>query len=164
MTAPSQAVHSTQRTGEAMLRLIGAFKLAKSLFLIAAALATLRLIHSDINEVVLDWAHRLHLAPGNQLVQRALEISPQQLRVLAMVLGMYAVMFLIEGTGLILRQHWAEWMTVVTTAGLIPLEIYEIVRRVTALKIGTFILNIAIVGYLILLLYRQHKQKQITPS
>ena len=54
-----------------MLRLIGAFKLVKSFLLVGAALATLRLVHADIGEVVLEWAHWLHVAPGNKLVQRA---------------------------------------------------------------------------------------------
>jgi uncharacterized membrane protein (DUF2068 family) len=164
MTAPTQAAVSKLHRGRGMLRVIGAFKIAKSLLLIVAAIATLKFMHEDTDQMVLEFAHRLHLAPGNKLVQRALEVSPSQLRLIATVLGLYATMFMIEGVGLLTLQHWAEWMTVVTTAGLIPVEIYEIARGPTAFKIGAFIINIAIVAYLIYLLQKQHNANQLNPS
>ncbi len=36
-----------------------------------------------------------------------------------------------EGVGLLLRQYWAEYLTIFTTASLIPLEIYELFERVS---------------------------------
>lgn len=61
----------------------------------------------------------------------------------------YAALLLTEGTGLLLRKRWAEYFTIITTACLIPLEVYEIVRRVTAVKTAILIINFAIVAYLI---------------
>jgi uncharacterized membrane protein (DUF2068 family) len=43
---------------------------------------------------------------------------------------------LVEGTGLWLDQLWAEYLTVVATSLLVPLELYELVRHPTALKQG----------------------------
>jgi hypothetical protein len=37
-----------------------------------------------------------------------------------------------EGVGLWLRKRWAEWLTVIATSLLVPLELYELVRRATA--------------------------------
>ncbi len=48
-----------------------------------------------------------------------------------------------------LRKRWAEYFTIITTAGLIPLEVYEINRHVTAPKIVVLLINVAIVVYLV---------------
>jgi uncharacterized membrane protein (DUF2068 family) len=56
---------------------------------------------------------------------------------------------LTEGVGLLLRKRWAEYFTIITTAGLIPLELYELAKHVTAAKIAILIINIAIVVYLV---------------
>jgi hypothetical protein len=44
----------------------------------------------------------------------------------------YAGLLLTEGLGLLLRKRWAEYLTIITTAGLIPIELYEMSRRATA--------------------------------
>ena len=38
--------------------------------------------------------------------------------------------------GLLLRKHWAEYFTIITTGLFIPLEIYELVRHFTVTKAG----------------------------
>ena len=66
----------------------------------------------------------------------------------------YAALFGTEGVGLYLRKRWAEWFVVIVTGSLLPLEIYEIAHRVTALKIGVMTINLLILGYLIVLIRR----------
>ena len=46
-------------------------------------------------------------------------------------------------------KRWAEYLTFITTAGLIPIEVYEMSRRVTAAKVAVLIINVAIVAYLV---------------
>ncbi|MEK7828700.1 MAG: DUF2127 domain-containing protein, partial [Deltaproteobacteria bacterium] len=60
----------------------------------------------------------------------------------------YALLNLAMGYGLHRRKRWAEWLTVIATALLIPLEIYEIIQEQTVIRIGILILNCAIVYYL----------------
>ena len=98
------------------------------------------------------WSHRLHIAPGNLLVEHLLEkvltVTQRQLFVVAIVLLVYAAMFTVEGIGLLLLKHWAEWMTVITTSGLIPFEIYEMIERPSWLKAAAMVVNIVIAVYL----------------
>jgi uncharacterized membrane protein (DUF2068 family) len=61
----------------------------------------------------------------------------------------YAGLFLTEGIGLWLEKRWAEWLTVIITSSLVPIEIYEIYRHPTAIKIAVLLINIAIVAYLL---------------
>jgi len=51
-------------------------------------------------------------------------------------------------------KRWAEYLTVVATASLIPFELWEIARHFTWLKVGALGVNVAIVCYLIYLLRR----------
>ena len=142
----------SRRPGAVLLRLIGGIKILKGVALIAAAISVFHLIHKDIADVILTWSHRLHIAPGyflvERLVKRVQSVTERQLVVLAVVLLIYAAMFLIEGTGLLLMKHWAEWMTVITTSGLIPFELYEMIHRPSRFKAITMLVNVAIAVYL----------------
>ena len=60
----------------------------------------------------------------------------------------YAALLLTEATGLWLRRRWAEYFTIIVTGSFIPLEIYEVSRRVTATRLAAIALNVAIVLYL----------------
>ncbi len=138
--------------GATLLRLIGAFKVLKATLLVAAAISVFNLLHKDLADVILKWSHRLHIAPGNLLVEHLLEkvltVTQRQLFVVAIVLLIYAAMFTVEGIGLLLLKHWAEWMTVITTSGLIPFEIYEMIERPSWLKAAAMVVNIVIAVYL----------------
>ena len=61
----------------------------------------------------------------------------------------YAGLFAIEGIGLLMRKRWAEYFTIITTSGLIPLEIYEMTRHFTATKVVVLVVNLLIVLYLV---------------
>jgi uncharacterized membrane protein (DUF2068 family) len=59
---------------------------------------------------------------------------------------------LVEAIGLWHERRWAEYLTVVATSGLLPFEILEITKRVTVVRVGALIINLAIVAWL---LYRK---------
>jgi hypothetical protein len=61
----------------------------------------------------------------------------------------------VEDGGLFLRKRWAEWLSVVATTRLIPLELYELVRKPSALKGAGLIVNILIVLYLVRVVRRK---------
>ena len=61
----------------------------------------------------------------------------------------YAVVELVEGIGLWHERRWAEYLTVVATAGLLPFEIVEVARRVTVIRVGAIVVNLLIVAWLV---------------
>ena len=136
-----------------LLRLIAAFKFLKAASLIAISVGAFRMLHKDMGEVAEHWVMRLGLDPGNRLVYGALVraslLNPKQIKELGLVGLMYAALFLTEGTGLWLLRRWGEWVTVIITGSLVPVEIYEIYSHSSAMKIGVLVVNIAIVIYLI---------------
>jgi uncharacterized membrane protein (DUF2068 family) len=64
-------------------------------------------------------------------------------------LVVYGLLQLVEGTGLWLLRRWGEYFAAVATALFIPLEVYEIVEKVTWLRIIALIINVAAVVYLV---------------
>jgi uncharacterized membrane protein (DUF2068 family) len=61
----------------------------------------------------------------------------------------YGLLEGVEGWGLWKEKRWAEYLTVVATAGLIPFEIHELTKEVTVFRVGALVLNIAVIIFLV---------------
>jgi uncharacterized membrane protein (DUF2068 family) len=144
--------------------LIGVFKLLKALLLVCVSITAFHLVNKDLGDTIERWARELRVDPGNHFVQsaisHALNVSPRKLELVGAVALIYAGMFGTEGVGLLLGKRWAEYMTVITTAGLLPLEIFEIVKKTNGVKIATLIINVAAVVYLVIRLWNAPKHTQ----
>src|SRR5271169_575379 len=136
-----------------LLRVIAVFKFLKSAMLIALGVGAFRLLHKDVGEILEHITEALRLDPGNRFVDAVLMkaslLHPEQIRKLGLGSFLYSALFLAEGTGLWLRRAWGEWLTVIITSSLVPVEIYEIYRHPGWVKAGVFVINVAIAGYLI---------------
>ena len=134
------------------LVLIGLFKLVKGISLLIIAVGLLRLLHKDVATAVEHWIEVLRVDPENRFLHRGLvrifNVTPKQLEELSAGTFLYAAIFLTEGTGLLARKHWAEYMTLISTGLFIPLEVYEIYRHFTMVKLAVTVVNVLIVWYL----------------
>jgi uncharacterized membrane protein (DUF2068 family) len=135
------------------LLLIALFKLIKGILLLAVGIGALKLLHRDIAQTVAHWVDILRVDPDNRLIHgllaRVLSVTPGQLRAASAGTFVYSGLLLTEGLGLLFRKRWAEYFTIITTAGLIPIELYELSRRVTTAKVAVLFINVAIVAYLV---------------
>jgi uncharacterized membrane protein (DUF2068 family) len=61
----------------------------------------------------------------------------------------YGILEGIEAIGLWFAQRWAEYLTFIATTVLLPLEIYEIVHQGSVLKVIGFLINLAVVVWLL---------------
>ena len=149
MATRAKAVRKTTPT----LLLIALFKLIKGILLLAVGIGALKLLHRDIAQTVAHWVDILRVDPDNRLIHRLLtrilSVTPAQLRAASAGTFVYAGLLLTEGLGLLFRKRWAEYFTIITTAGLIPIEVYELSRRVSTAKVAVLIINVAIVAYLV---------------
>ena len=82
----------------------------------------------------------------------------KELKELSALGAAYAALFLTEGTGLLFRKRWAEWLTIVATSSLMPIEVYELVKQFTAVRLLALLVNAAVVLYLIYLV-RQKEER-----
>jgi uncharacterized membrane protein (DUF2068 family) len=146
-----------------LLRVIAVFKFLKSAMLIALGVGAFRLLHKDVGEILEHVTEALRLDPGNRFVDAVLMkaslLRPEQIKKLGLGSFLYAALFLAEGTGLWLRKPWGEWLTVIITSSLIPVEIYEIYRHPGWGKGAVFVVNLGIVGYLI---YRIRSRRELS--
>jgi len=147
---------SGQPAGEGrdpVLRVIAVFKFFKATMLLALSLGAFKLLHKDVGALLQHWIEAFKLDPGNHfidaLLAKASNLTPEQIKKLGLGSLLYAGLFFVEGTGLWLRKRWGEWFTVIITATLIPVEIYEIVHHPTLIKVAVLAINVAIVWFLI---------------
>jgi uncharacterized membrane protein (DUF2068 family) len=84
------------------------------------------------------------------LFRSVLHISHTRLHELVAGLAAFAVVELVEGIGLWLAKRWGEYFAAVVTAIGLPYEIYDLTAKVTATRVILFLINLALVLYLIL--------------
>jgi uncharacterized membrane protein (DUF2068 family) len=76
-------------------------------------------------------------------------ITPRHLDETGAGVAAFAALEAVEMVGLWFAKRWAEYLTFVATAALLPLEVYELTSGVSALKVVTFVINLAIALYLV---------------
>jgi uncharacterized membrane protein (DUF2068 family) len=126
--------------------LLGA--LAVLLFVFASHVAGLRRL---FNRVVADYGGPGHV-PKHGLahdLERLVTLQSGTLRLVALVAAAYAVLEGLEAVGLWFMKRWAEYLTFVATTALLPVEVYELTKRVSPFKIVALVVNLAIVAYLL---------------
>lgn len=133
--------------------LIGLFKLFKAALLIAVGIGAIKFLHKDLAGSVTHWVQVLRVDPENRYIHgilvRIFRVTPKQLKELSVGTFLYAGIFLTEGLGLLLRKHWAEYFTIISTGAFIPLELYELARHFTIVKLAVLVINVLIVWYLV---------------
>jgi uncharacterized membrane protein (DUF2068 family) len=82
-------------------------------------------------------------------IDTAFSLQSSRLHLFAAVVLVYAAVEGIEAIGLWLLKRWAEYLTFLVTASLLPIEIYELAHRLSPFKIVAFIINVAVVVYLL---------------
>jgi len=138
-------------------------KCLAALFFGAAAVVLLVLHAKGITDPAqVLFAGELREDPHDRLALLAFNLVPivskSVLLALALASFGYLVLEAIEAVGLILERLWVEWLIVVETALFLPLEVYELVRHFTWLKVVTLLANLLILAYLVV--RRTHEARE----
>ena len=149
-----------QRDG--VLVLIAIFKLVKVALLVAIGVGAFELAGHDTGQTLTRWASHLRVDPENRLfhalLQKTAGVDAKELEELGVGTFVYAIVFAVEGVGLLLKKRWAEYMTVIVTTSFVPLEIWEMTHRPSVAKAITIALNAAIIVYLVIKLKKQRRE------
>ena len=153
----------TSGRGPLGFKLVAAYKLVGAALLFAAGVGVFRLLKRDVGEALEHWVALLGLDPhGHYLsmaVSRLSGISRSQLRAIGFGTFFYAALSTVEGVGLLLRKRWAEFLTVFATGSLVPVEVYELTQKFSALRVAVLAGNVAIVIYLIGKLWEERRAR-----
>jgi uncharacterized membrane protein (DUF2068 family) len=168
--AAGQAAHppGARRQTPLVLRLIAGLALLKTLLTAAAGIFVMALSHHDVAETLNTWLRAFNLDPDAEFLHKGVAwfagIPVAKLRLAGVGFFIYAALYLAEAIGLWLDQTWAEWLTIVITGLLIPLEIKEMFQHITVMVTLLFILNVAVVAYLAVRVRRKirlHHQRKL---
>ena len=83
------------------------------------------------------------------LIHSALTLHQNTIKLIAAGVLVYALLEVVEGIGLWLEQRWGEYFAMIATSVGIPYEIYDLTTKVTVLRVGAFVINVALVIYLV---------------
>jgi uncharacterized membrane protein (DUF2068 family) len=159
--SPSRLSAQRQRHNQWLI-LIAAFKLAQALLFLAVGVGALKLLHKDIGDLLLGMAEHLRFNPESRFVNFVLEksllLDDRLLRRIGAVFFIYAGLDLLEGTGLYLEKAWGEYLTLAISASFLPLEIFEVLRRFTLIRVSLLAVNVLVIIYLLKLVARRGRQ------
>jgi len=134
------------------LYLIIVGKLIKGLLALALAFGILRLIGRDLSDLFGRLVMWFHLDPENrffsEIGDRLDQITPANVRWVAVATFFYSLISFVEGIGLMFRFSWAGWLAIGESAFFIPIEVRELVRHPHWFVFGVLAFNVLIVWYL----------------
>jgi uncharacterized membrane protein (DUF2068 family) len=153
---------NTHKKRNRWLELIALYKLLQAALLVSVGVGVLKLLHKDVADVLSHVARELRMNPEGHLVGFLLEksamLDDHRLHQISLFLFGYAALGVIEGLGLMLEKVWAEYFTAFITASFLPIEIFELMHRVTWLRVGLFVVNLAVLVYLVSHLIRRRAE------
>ncbi|MGO9873473.1 MAG: DUF2127 domain-containing protein [Acidimicrobiia bacterium] len=84
------------------------------------------------------------------LLSRLAIVNPHSLSVLAAIASAYAVVSAFETIGLWRERRWAEYLTALSAASFLPIEVHELLARVTFVRVAATAVNLVIILYLVI--------------
>jgi len=143
------------------LRTVAVFEAFKGMLALLAGAGLFYFIPRDLRHIVVELVGRLHLNPGksypNVFLRVVEDASNAQLWLIAVLVIVYAGVRFTEAYGLWFARKWAEWLAAVSGGIYVPLEMYELARHVTWVRIAALGLNIFIVAFMCFALWRRSR-------
>ncbi len=123
---------------------------------------------SKNHDALLDFAYEYMTVGKREIIKsgllHVLNISAAKIQLGALIASIYAVVNGIEAFGLWQQQTWATFLVVGLVGATIPVEIYELVHKASAIKLGVFVINLAMFGYLLRHALAEHNKKSGSSS
>ena len=147
-----------------VLRAVAAFEFFKGAFVFLMGICALALVHKDVWLYAESLLALFHISTDRRSAQMFLDfadsVTDARLWAAARIAFAYTILRFAEGYGLWHGRTWAEWVAFVSGTLLLPLEIRELLRGITALRCSILLVNLAVVFYMlhVILAGRAHRQ------
>ena len=146
------------------LLLIGSFKLLLALLLLFVSIGVFTLMNrglaDEIRAVILGWQMKTASEIADWFLSLLLSVQIEEIQRIGAGTIVYSGLLLVEGVGLLMRKRWAEYLTIIVTGSLIPLEIRKMVAGTSAAEIVVLLINTAILVYLVYVLFGASRLKK----
>jgi len=138
------------------LKPIAVFEAVKGAIVFALGFGVLGFLGRENESFLEQFFVRMHFDPANRylhgIIHTLAETSDSRLILLTCFATLYAAVRFAEAYGLWHARRWAEWFAALSGGIYIPVEIYELIQRVTWLRAAALLLNLIIVAYMVYLL------------
>ena len=135
------------------LKSIAVFEALKGIAVLIGASAVVSLVHENAQSVVDEIVRNFHLNPASRyprvFIDAVNSLNSTKLWLLAAGALIYASLRFVEAYGLWHELAWAEWFGAISGSIYLPIEVYELMRGVNAIKLILFLGNLFVVGLLV---------------
>jgi len=140
------------------LRAVSIFEAGKGVLVLLLSLSLYTFAHHDFRHIAAGFERRWHVdlthhMPGfvKMLMQN---LTEARLHLIVFVAVIYSLMRFVEAYGLWFERRWAEWFALWSGGVYLPVELYELAKGFSWLKLGFLAANLLIVLYMVLALRR----------
>jgi uncharacterized membrane protein (DUF2068 family) len=140
------------RERDQVIEMIAIFKFLKAAGLIAIAFGALKLLDPATGDMLDRWISALSATSAHPYIESSLirinNFKPRHIQQFGIGALLYATLFMIEGIGLWHEARWAEYLTIVATSSLVPVEVYGLYQKLTLIRAAALLVNLGAVAYL----------------
>jgi len=134
------------------LRVVALYEGAKAVLVLIAGFGLLSAIHHGAALLAEELVRQMHLNPAQGyprvFIDLTRDASNAQLWLFASGAFAYAALRSVQAVGLWQQRRWAEWLSVASSGVYVPVELYELARGYSAIKLAALLANVAIVVYM----------------
>ncbi|MFT3781058.1 MAG: DUF2127 domain-containing protein [Nibricoccus sp.] len=144
-----------------VVKSVAFFEAAKGIIVLLAGFGFLSLLHRDLHALAIALVGRLHLDATHRFPSKFIEIATHttdsRLWFIASLSFLYALFRFVEAYGLWFSRTWAEWLALVSGAAYLPIEIFELLRRVTWTRALALVANLIVVVAIAMVVWRNRR-------
>ena len=147
-----------------VLQAVATFEFAKGVGVVLMGVCALALVHKDTWLIAESLLARLHISTDHRWAQWFLDfadsITDARLWAAARIAFAYAALRFTEAYGLWKGRTWAEWVALVSGTLLMPWEVRELLRGVTAVRIAFLLGNLAVVFFMLYIILANRRERR----
>jgi uncharacterized membrane protein (DUF2068 family) len=161
---PQPATKPALRRQRQVLRAVALFEFFKGTFVMLMGFCALALVHKDVWLYAESLLALFHISTDRRSAQIFLDfadsVTDARLWAAAQIAFTYAILRFTEAYGLWKGRTWAEWVALVSGALLLPLEVRELTRGITALRVALFVGNLTVVLYMLYVIRTNRRERE----
>lgn len=151
-----------------VLRAVAGFECFKGVFVLLMGICAVALLHKDVWLIAESLLALLHISTDRRFAQLFLDfadsVTDARLWAAARIAFAYAGLRFAEAYGLWKGRRWAEWVAFVSGTLLLPMEVRELFRGVTAMRCLLLVGNIGIVLYMLYVILANRRRDEAASS
>ncbi len=160
----SAAKSDSHRRQRRVLQAVAMFEFLKGMFVVLMGFCALALVHKDVWLYAESLLALFHVSTDRRSAQLFLDfadsVTDARLWAAARIAFAYSALRFTEAYGLWHARTWAEWVALISGALLLPLEVRELMRGLSILRIGLLVGNLAVVLYMLYVIRTNRRERR----